>query len=111
MLLISLDGRLVHGLSGLCSRRIRGISVSQRDAVLRWQFCFKRSPSCFFDDHVDIWGRARRHMHDRMYPFELGIISFDVILKCFGFARDPIIFPLEVDVDVAVKIVPPSLFC
>ena len=49
----------------------------------------KRSPSCFFDDHVDIWGRARRHMHDRMYPFELGIISFDVILKCSCFARDP----------------------
>ena len=49
----------------------------------------KPSPSCFFDDHVDIWGRARRHMHDRMYPFELGIISFDVILKCAGFSRDP----------------------
>ena len=53
------------------------------DSVCEW------GPSTFFDDHVDNWGRARRHIYDRMYPLELNIVPLDIILERSGFTRDP----------------------
>ncbi|KAF2574217.1 hypothetical protein F2Q70_00004139 [Brassica cretica] len=38
-------------------------------------------------------------MHDGVYPFELSIVSFDVILECFGFIRDPVVFSFRIYVD------------
>ena len=52
-------------------------------------FVCEWSPSRFLDDHVDIRGRACCHMHDRMYPFELGVVPFNIILKRPSFGRDP----------------------
>ncbi|KAF2606429.1 hypothetical protein F2Q68_00043335 [Brassica cretica] len=48
-------------------------------------FVCKWSPSCFLEDHVDIWGRGRCHMYDGMYPFELGVVPLDIILERSGF--------------------------
>ena len=52
-------------------------------------FVCERSPSRFLDDHVDIGSRTHCHVHDRIYPFEFGIVPFDVILKRPSFAWDP----------------------
>ena len=52
------------------------------DSVCEW------SPR-FLDDHVDIGSRTCCHVHDRMYPFELGVVPFNIILERPSFARDP----------------------
>ena len=97
--------------SDLCSWRIRGISVSQRDAVFAGDSICEWGPSRFVDDHVDIESRARRHMYDRIYSFELGVVPFDIILEGSSFVRDSQVFPLGVDIDGTAKIVSPSLLC
>ena len=74
------------------------------DYVCEW------GPSRFLDDHVDIGSRTCRHVHDRMYPFELGVVPFNKILERSSFSRDPQVFPLGVDIDGTAKIVSPSLF-
>ena len=38
-------------------------------------------------------------MHDGVYSFELGIVSFDIVLEHSGFARDPQIFSLSIRID------------
>ncbi|KAF3595224.1 hypothetical protein DY000_02021085 [Brassica cretica] len=46
-----------------------------------------------------------------MYPFELGVVPVDIILKGSSFVRGSQVFPLGVDIDGTTKIVSPSLFC
>ena len=74
------------------------------DSVCEW------GPSRFLDDNVDIGSGARRHVYDRMYPFELGVVPFDIILEGSSFVRDSQVFPLGVDIDGTAKIVSPILF-
>lgn len=38
-------------------------------------------------------------MHDGVYPFELSVVSFDVILKCSSFIRDPVVFSYRIYID------------
>ena len=51
---------------------------------------------------LNVWGVARRHMHDGMYPFKLGIVSFDIVL-------DHWVFHLKIHIDGSAEVVPPSL--
>ena len=74
------------------------------DSLCEW------GPSRFLDDHVYIGSGARRHVYDRMYPFELGVVPSDIILEGSSFVRDSQVFPLGVDIDGTAKIVSLSLF-
>ena len=45
-------------------------------------------------------------MHDGVYPLELGVISFDIVLERFGFIRDPRVFSLGIRIDESAVVVP-----
>ena len=63
------------------------------DSVREW------GSSCFLNDHIYAWSRARRHMHDGVYSFELGVVSFNIIMKRSGFARGSQVFSLRICID------------
>ena len=44
-------------------------------------------------------------MHDGVYSFELGIVSFDIILERSGFARDLQVLSLRIRVDGSAGVV------
>ncbi|KAF3523949.1 hypothetical protein F2Q69_00048137 [Brassica cretica] len=48
-------------------------------------------------------------MHDGVYSFELAIVSFDIILECSGFLRDPQVLSLRIRVDGYARVVTSSL--
>ena len=50
-------------------------------------------------------------MYDREYSFELGIVSFDIVLERSVFVRDPQVFSLRIRFDGSAGVVTSSLPC